>query len=149
MICFLTRTQCHKAGDPWAAHLYVPGACTGPDTVAKPVNELVPNPRLFIRNWSFNPGLDISQGLSSSCQTNKEVAPWLDSQEWPAGPSQETLTLNRLGGKQKNVPKCVLETNPLPPWHISHLSHPSPPQFRDDSTTYVTRPQPGGSLTHV
>lgn len=103
MIFFLTRLECHKAGDLGAAHPHVLGACNEPDTVSRSVNELILNPRLFIRNWSFNPGLEISRGLPSSCQPNKEVAAWLDSQEGPAGPSQETLTLDRLEEEKGRV----------------------------------------------
>lgn len=79
-----------------------------------------PQPRPFIRNWSFNLDLEISQGPSSSCQPNE------DSQEGPTGPGQETLTLDRLGGgKWKRAQMCAGD-HPLPTGHSFHLSHPSP-----------------------
>lgn len=114
MICFLTRMELHGQ-DPGATHRHVPGVCTGPK-LSSPVNVLAPNPWSFMRNRIFNPGLEMSRGLPSSCQPNKEVAAWLDSQEGPAGPCKEPPTPCRLGRrKRKGVPRCVLETNPRPP----------------------------------
>ena len=96
-----------------------------------------------MKNWSFDLRLEESQGLPGSCQPHKEVAAWPDSQERPAGPSQETSALGRLGGgKRKGVPRCVLETNPLPHGKPS-TSTPSPPQSLGDNTACVIHPQPG------